>query len=316
MRRPGRWPDAIATVAALALTGLAVYVGGGWGIVVVEGTTALFVVVQLLRNMSKGGTAMSVAEHSDGRTERSLASVLVGAAMEDQSAPGPPRPSLTTSAAAADADGRDGVGRMSNPERTMTTTAATDASRQARQVIGTERRETAVARPARWARRAAFMTVLTTVPSAVWRCSMALGLPVGVDPGYRRQHYSFPGAGTVHVLWISVLLLGLALLTLGLVQRWGEVLPGWVPAVGGKRVPRLAVVVLAASGAVALTLLWLSKFSSAGEIFDVFGLHGAARDLVFACYAPMLLWGPLLGAVTVSYARRTSPQSREPMVGR
>ena len=152
------------------------------------------------------------------------------------------------------------------------------------------------------------MTVMTTVPSAVWRCSMALGLPLGVDPEYRRQYYGFPGRGTVHVLWISVLLVGLGLLTLGLVQRWGEVVPGWVPVLGGKRVPRLAAIIPAASGAIALTLLWLSKFSSMAEILDVFGLHGAARVVVFACYAPMLLWGPLLGAVTVSYARRTSPR--------
>jgi hypothetical protein len=137
---------------------------------------------------------------------------------------------------------------------------------------------------------------------------MALGIPLGVDLEYRRQYYGFPGRGTVHVLWISVLLVGLAVLTLGLVQRWGEVVPEWVPALGGKGVPRRPAIIAASSGAIALTLLWLSVFSSAGEIFDEFGLHGTARAVVFACYAPMLLWGPLLGAVTVSYARRTSPR--------
>lgn len=35
---------------------------------------------------------------------------------------------------------------------------------------------------------------LIPVPSAVWRCSMALELPVGVDPEYRRQYYAFPSA--------------------------------------------------------------------------------------------------------------------------
>ena len=190
----------------------------------------------------------------------------------------------------------------------MTTTADREVDRGARRVTGTEGRDTTPAPPPRWARRAAAMTVLTTVPSALWRCSMALGLPLGVDPEYRRQYYGFPGRGTVHVLWISVLLVGLALLTLGLVQRWGEAVPEWVPALGGKRVPRLAAIIPATSGAIALTLVWLSVFSGAGEIFDEFGLHGTARVLVFACYAPMLLWGPLLGAVTVSYARRTSPR--------
>jgi hypothetical protein len=163
--------------------------------------------------------------------------------------------------------------------------------------------------PPVWARRAAALTVLLPVPSALWRWAMALGIPVGVDPEYRRLHYSFPSAGTVHVLWISALLVGLALLTLGLVQRWGEVLPDWVPVVGGRRIPRRAAIVPAASGAVALTLLWLSAFSSIGEVFDEFGLRGMAQAVVVACYAPLLLWGPLLGAVTVSYARRTSSVS-------
>ena len=47
--------------------------------------------------------------------------------------------------------------------------------------------------PPRWARRAATLTVLTTVPSGLWRCSMAIGLPVGVDDRYHREHFGFPG---------------------------------------------------------------------------------------------------------------------------
>lgn len=166
-------------------------------------------------------------------------------------------------------------------------------------------RETFIPAPApKWARRAAALAVLTTVPSALWRCSMALGLPVGVDPAYRREHYGFPGWGTAYVFGLSFLLVGLALLTLGLVRRWGEVTPQWIPLVGGRRVPPLAAIIPAGTGALALMLLWASVFSSAGEIFDEYGLHGAARTIVLACYLPMLLWGPLLAAVTVSFARR------------
>ena len=119
----------------------------------------------------------------------------------------------------------------------MVTTADRDGGERAG-VIGAEGGISAP--PPRWARRVAVLTALTPVPSALWRCSMALGLPLGVDPDYRRQNYAFPGRGTVHVLWISVLLVGLGLLTLGLVQRWGEVVPEWVPGLGGKRVPRRA----------------------------------------------------------------------------
>lgn len=145
---------------------------------------------------------------------------------------------------------------------------------------------------------------LTPVPSAIWRILMAVGVPVGVDEAYRRANYGFPGLGTVYVLALSFGLLGLAALTLGLVQRWGEVVPSWLPVVGGRAVPPLAAVVAGAVGSVLLTLLWISVFSNVEAIFEEYGLDGAERTVVVLSYAPMLAWGPLLGAVTVSYARR------------
>ncbi len=134
---------------------------------------------------------------------------------------------------------------------------------------------------------------------------MALGLPVGVDGNHRREHFGFPGWGTAYVFGLTLLLVSLALLTLGLVRRWGEVTPRWVPYVGGTRVPPLAVIVPAGAGASVLVLLWAGALSSLGEILDVYGLEGTARIVVGACYMPLLLWGPLLAAVTVSYAQRT-----------
>ncbi len=166
--------------------------------------------------------------------------------------------------------------------------------------------------PPRWARRAATLTVLTTVPSGVWRCSMALGLPVGVDDNYHRDHFGFPSWGTAYVFGLTLLLVSLALLTLGLVRRWGEVTPSWIPYAGGRRVIPLAAIIPAGIGAVALTLLWASAFSNLGEIFALYGLEGAARVVVIACYMPLLLWGPMLAAVTVSYARRTGPHRSLP----
>ncbi len=156
----------------------------------------------------------------------------------------------------------------------------------------------------RWARRAAVLAVLTTVPSALWRIAMAVGLPVGVSEVVLAEDYGFPGWGTAYVFGLSFLEVGLACLTLGLVQRWGEVVPGWVPLIGGRPVPSLAAAVPASIGAVALTLLWISMFSNFGLIAEEFGLEGAARAIVLACYYPLLAWGPLLAAVTVSYVRR------------
>ena len=191
---------------------------------------------------------------------------------------------------------RQGVG--------LETPRSADRDRSTDVTGGSEREPEPTVAP-RWARRVAVLAVLTTVPSGIWRCSMALGLPVGVDESYRREHYGFPGWGTVYLFGLTLLLVGLALLTLGLVRRWGEVTPRWIPYIGARRVPRLAAIIPAGAGAVALTVLWASVFSSVGEIFDLYGLEGTARVVVTACYVPLLLWGPLLAAVTVSYARRT-----------
>lgn len=159
--------------------------------------------------------------------------------------------------------------------------------------------------PPRWARRLATLTVLTTVPSALWRIAMAVGVPVGADGSYVDDHYGALGWGTVYVFGLSLLLVGLALLTLGLVRPWGERVPGWVPFIGEKRVPRLAAVIPAGAGAVAVTLMWIGVFSGLGPIFTLYGLDGAERVVLLLCYSPLLLWGPFLGAVTVSYAKRT-----------
>jgi len=139
---------------------------------------------------------------------------------------------------------------------------------------------------------------------------MALGLPVGVDGTYRREHYGFPGWGTAYVFGLTLLLVSLALLTLGLVRGWGEVIHRRIPCIGGRRVPPLAAIIPAGAGALALMLLWASAFSSISEILDVYGLRGTSRVVVIACYVPLLLWGPLLAGVTISYAQRTRSNRR------
>lgn len=73
---------------------------------------------------------------------------------------------------------------------------------------------------------------------------------------------------------------------------------------GGQPVPPLAAVVSAGIGAIALTVLWVGVFSSIETIWALYGLDGAERLLMTACYAPLPAWGPLLGAVTFSCHRR------------
>jgi hypothetical protein len=86
-------------------------------------------------------------------------------------------------------------------------------------------------------------------------------------------------------------------------------------------VPARGAVVLAAAGATALTLLWtwLTVAFGLGRRLDgsvntgptVLELHDWQGWLVVVVYAPLLLWGPLLGALTIAYwRRRRSEDSR------
>lgn len=55
MRRHPRIRNVIGALVVLAIAGLALYVGGGWGIVVLEGAGALVLVVLFLRSTNEGG---------------------------------------------------------------------------------------------------------------------------------------------------------------------------------------------------------------------------------------------------------------------
>ena len=103
---------------------------------------------------------------------------------------------------------------------------------------------------------------------------------------------------------LSLVLEGLALLTLGLVRPWGERVPAWFPRIGGRRIPRMAVVVPAALGAIALALIWGYAFRDFPSPPDMQFSHDGWQVLLVACYAPLVLWAPLLAAVTYAYWRR------------
>ncbi|MDP9444824.1 MAG: hypothetical protein M3P83_10980 [Actinomycetota bacterium] len=156
----------------------------------------------------------------------------------------------------------------------------------------------------------AYAAVLSVLPSALWRTLLGLGLPLGWS-AERLRTLHIPGWGTAYVVLLSVLTVGAALLTLGLVQPWGERVPRWVPVLGGRPVPPGPVVAVALAGAGAV--MWIGRMSVAN--WDrVSGFADRPRspwaDLMIACYAPGLLWGPLLVAVTVAYGRRRSAAGR------
>ncbi|MFF9511893.1 hypothetical protein ACF1BU_00330 [Streptomyces sp. NPDC014724] len=119
---------------------------------------------------------------------------------------------------------------------------------------------------------------------------------------------------------LSILSEALAFLAFGLIARWGEVWPSWIPGLRGRRVPIAAAVIPAGFGALILTAMW-----SWGLVTAAFGvtaqlrplppdnpltLHDWHSALMLAAYAPLVLWGPLLGALTIAYWRRRARRCR------
>jgi hypothetical protein len=162
---------------------------------------------------------------------------------------------------------------------------------------------TGIHRPApRWATIAAHMVSLVVLPAGLWRIGLALGFSMGMVENGEPAHVH--GWQSVSVAGLSVLTESLALLTLGLVRPWGERAPGWIPLIGGRRIPPGPVVATAATGAVLLALIWGYAFRNGLDLPGVEFTDPAWRVLLVACYLPLLLWAPLLAAVTYAYHHR------------
>ncbi len=154
----------------------------------------------------------------------------------------------------------------------------------------------------RWATTAAHLVALCALPSGLWRIPLAFGFSMGMlETGGAEVHMH--GWESLYVIGLSVVLEGLALLTLGLVRPWGERAPRWIPLLGGRRLRPMAVVVPALAGAFALTWIWIYAISGFFTR-DVAFTHDGWQALIVVAYMPLLAWGPLLAAVTIAYWRR------------
>ncbi|WP_207922831.1 hypothetical protein [Micromonospora sp. KC606] len=156
--------------------------------------------------------------------------------------------------------------------------------------------------PSRRARWAAHTAALLAVPSGLWRIGLALGFPLGYTEQGHRDMVGSTGWGPVYLIGLSLLTEAAAMLTLGLVQRWGEVVPRWIPLIGGRTVPPLVAVVPAWIGVAVLAVLWTPFLLWWVVPHD--GMTAAGHTLVGFLYLPLVAWAPLLAAVTISYQRR------------
>ena len=162
----------------------------------------------------------------------------------------------------------------------------------------------------RWATLSAWAAFLVTVPSAVWRVLMITGLMPGTAALREFELAGDHTAGYVYVFTLSIVQLGAAFLTVGLVREWGAVFCG-------RRIPVTPVVAVATLGGIAVTYLFSVSMVTqvlAGHRPDAGNVHGIALAVMVGCYVPIVLWGPLELVTTYGYWRRATSSSQKPWV--
>lgn len=160
--------------------------------------------------------------------------------------------------------------------------------------------------PPRWAVRAAHLAALTTIPTGLWRLGLAAGFGLGWEKSWLDDAAATWG-DRAYLIGLSLFAETLALLTLGLVRPWGEVLPRWVPWLGGRVIQPYAAIVPASLGALALIAIWTPAPWMLLREADPVEPDGGWKLLMAAAYLPLMAWGPLLAAVTWAYYRRRVP---------
>jgi hypothetical protein len=165
----------------------------------------------------------------------------------------------------------------------------------------------------RWAARVALAIQLSVLPSSLWRIVVVtFHVPIW-DGGRGSGDLPWWLPLELYVVILSLVSELLAFAAFGLVCRWGEVWPRWVPLLRGRRVPPVVAVMPAALGSLGLTVLWTWTIGTATLGYNVRGERLADNPLtletwegaIFAlAYVPLVLWGPLLAVLTVHYYRR------------
>ncbi|WP_433309135.1 hypothetical protein ACQP0U_19780 [Micromonospora sp. CA-269861] len=160
----------------------------------------------------------------------------------------------------------------------------------------------------RWTRRWAYVAVALplvgwAVPHGLW----VLGVPVGISERELNDIQRSLSTATGVAITLVPPLAGL--LVLGLVQRWGQQFPRWVPGLHGRQVPRRLAVIPA--GVVALTLVTYGVLSIAvlvGELLTGDTRWSEVWDgwAVTATLLVFLGWGVSLAVTTTGYALATS----------
>jgi hypothetical protein len=164
-----------------------------------------------------------------------------------------------------------------------------------------------------WGRIAVYVSLVAPVFYAFTRYAWALGFPLGMTGEYL-HHGQETGMWTSGLFLATFGLVG-AGLTLGLVQRWGEVFPRWMIGLAGRRVPIAMAVVPASLISVLLVVGGIVIWSSlSGMVAKL--MAGGSRgievigEIIFQVGPTLLfpVWGVALALATLCYYyRRRGP---------
>ncbi|MFI5708658.1 hypothetical protein [Kribbella sp. NPDC051620] len=168
----------------------------------------------------------------------------------------------------------------------------------------------------RWADRLAHVVPLLVLPSGLWRLGLVAGSSMGMlDDSGRPARVESVWQGA-YIVCLSLFSEAVALTAFGMVKRWGEVVPGWIPWLGGRRVAPYAAIVPATLGALSLIAIWTYGFRDVFSGNFIPFSSDAAAALMISCYAPLQLWGPALLVLTWAYWRRRTGRTHQPLSGR
>ncbi|GAB3139016.1 hypothetical protein GCM10027290_07410 [Micromonospora sonneratiae] len=149
---------------------------------------------------------------------------------------------------------------------------------------------------ARWGRWATYLAAAIPLLYAATRFAWLANIPLGVSPEFLREMWDtglvWAGGGLAAFAVVG------AVLTLGLVQRWGERFPRWMIGLSGRRVPIMLAVVPATLVAIAVTAGGLAMYS----LPEVWDFEAFSFSVGPALLWP--LWGVALGAAALAYHLR------------
>jgi hypothetical protein len=154
---------------------------------------------------------------------------------------------------------------------------------------------------ARWGLWAVWVAAGVPLVYSAVRWTWALGIPLGFSRSQLAAlDRELPG------IWLAGAALGTmglvgAVLTLGLIQRWGEVFPRWIPGLRGRRVPIPLAVVPALAVALPITSAGLMTGRLLITDFSAVNLAAEGPAVLWP------LWGAALAVAAVAYYYRRRP---------